>query len=35
MDALQRRHLRLSLVFVWLWTAVVSGWELKQAHEHH
>lgn len=28
-DPLQRRYLRLSLVFVWLWTAVVSVWELQ------
>ena len=27
-DTSQRRYLRLSLVFVWLWTAVVSVWEL-------
>jgi hypothetical protein len=26
---LERRYLRLSLVFVWLWTAVVSVWELQ------
>ena len=29
MEPLQRRYLRLSLVFVWLWTAVVSVWELQ------
>lgn len=29
MDQFQRRYLRLSLVFVWLWTAVVSVWELQ------
>lgn len=29
MEQLQRRYLRLSLVFVWLWTAVVSVWELQ------
>lgn len=28
-ETLHRRYLRLSLVFVWLWTAVVSVWELK------
>ncbi|MEN9437396.1 MAG: hypothetical protein RIR09_2051 [Pseudomonadota bacterium] len=28
-EPLQRRYLRLSLVFVWLWTAVVSVWELQ------
>lgn len=28
-ETLQRRYLRLSLVFVWLWTAVVSVGELK------
>lgn len=28
-EPLQRWYLRLSLVFVWLWTAVVSVWELK------
>lgn len=28
-ETLQSRYLRLSLVFVWLWTAVVSVWELK------
>ena len=28
-ETLQRRYLRLSLVFVWLWTAVVSVWELQ------
>lgn len=28
-EMLHRRYLRLSLVFVWLWTAVVSVWELK------
>lgn len=28
-ETLQNRHLHLSLVFVWLWTAVVSVWELK------
>lgn len=28
-DTLHKRYLRLSLVFVWLWTAVVSVWELK------
>jgi len=26
---LERRYLRLSVVFVWLWTAVVSVWELQ------
>lgn len=25
----EQRYLRLSLVFVWLWTAVVSVWELQ------
>ena len=29
LETLQRRYLHLSLVFVWLWTAVVSVWELK------
>jgi hypothetical protein len=28
-EPLQSRYLRLSLVFVWLWTAVVSVWELQ------
>ena len=28
-ETLQSRYLRLSLVFVWLWTAVVSVLELK------
>lgn len=28
-ETLHRRYLRLSLVFVWLWTAVVSVWELN------
>ena len=28
-EPLQKRYLRLSLVFVWLWTAVVSVWELQ------
>jgi len=28
-EPLQRRYLSLSLVFVWLWTAVVSVWELQ------
>lgn len=28
-EPLQRQYLRLSLVFVWLWTAVVSVWELQ------
>ena len=28
-EPLQRPYLRLSLVFVWLWTAVVSVWELQ------
>lgn len=28
-ETLQNRYLHLSLVFVWLWTAVVSVWELK------
>ena len=28
-EPLQIRYLRLSLVFVWLWTAVVSVWELQ------
>lgn len=28
-DPLEQRFLRLSLVFVWLWTAVVSVWELQ------
>ncbi len=29
MTPLDRSWLRLSLVFVWLWTAVVSAWELQ------
>ena len=29
MTASERSYLRLSLVFVWLWTAVVSVWELQ------
>lgn len=28
-EPLEKRYLRLSLVFVWLWTAVVSVWELQ------
>ena len=28
-EPLERRYLRLSLVFVWLWTAAVSVWELQ------
>jgi hypothetical protein len=28
-EPLEQRFLRLSLVFVWLWTAVVSVWELQ------
>ncbi len=28
-EPLEQRYLRLSLVFVWLWTAVVSVWELQ------
>ena len=28
-DLLEKRVLRLSLVFVWLWIAVVSVWELQ------
>ena len=28
-DPLEKRYLRLSLVFVWLWTAGVSVWELQ------
>ena len=29
-EALQSRCMHLSLVFVRLWTAIVSVWELKQ-----
>ena len=28
-EPLEQRYLRLSLVFVWLWTALVSVWELQ------
>jgi hypothetical protein len=28
-EPLEKRCLRLSLVFVWLWTALVSVWELQ------
>lgn len=28
-EPLEKRYLRLSLVFVWLWTAGVSVWELQ------
>ncbi|QTN28322.1 DoxX-like family protein [Rhodoferax sp. AJA081-3] len=28
-EPLEQRYLRLSLVIVWLWTAVVSVWELQ------
>ena len=28
-EPLEKRYLRLSLVFVWLWTAAVSVWELQ------
>ena len=28
-EPLENRYLRLSLVFVWLWTAAVSVWELQ------
>ena len=28
-ESLEKRYLRLSLVFVWLWTAIVSVWELQ------
>lgn len=34
-ETLQSRCMQLSLVFVWLWTAVVSVWGLKQAFECH
>lgn len=30
-ETLQSRCMHLSLDFVWLWTAVVSVWELKLA----
>ena len=29
LEPLEQRYLRLSLVFVWLWTALVSVWELQ------
>lgn len=29
LEPLHKRYLRLSLVFVWLWTAVVSVWEVQ------
>lgn len=29
LETAEKRNLRLSLVFVWVWTAVVSVWELQ------